>query len=313
MTRELAIDDLSFRLDGQPFAYQGLSFFNAIYNPTFNRDRETRRTWLEKFRATGITVLRVWCQWDNQFGYIDTSDDATLYQPNGTLNRGPLERLKQIIVDADEAGIVTQVVLFASESRHIKLAPAAADAAVAAVTRELMPFRSIFLQVWNEASDRVLEHLATIKCVDPQRLVTNSPGHASVLGDEAQNEALDFLTPHTTRRPQPWDTAPRQIADLIARYRKPVVDDEPARNGTPDTARFGGPDAPTAPFDHIVQMDRVWQVGGYSLYHHDMFQTAYGTPPIPPSGIPDPEFSPYHRLCFEFIANRARYCPASPA
>ena len=49
------------------------------------------------------------------------------------------------------------------------------------------------------------------------------------------------------------------------------------------------------------------ETGGYITYHHDMFQTGYGTPSIPPSGIPDPEFSPYHRAVLEFIAHRERY------
>ena len=51
----------------------------------------------------------------------------------------------------------------------------------------------------------------------------------------------------------------------------------------------------------------MWQEGGYVTYHHDMFQTGAGTPAVPPSGIPDPEFSPYHRQVFEFLARRTRY------
>jgi hypothetical protein len=41
-----------------------------------------------------------------------------------------------------------------------------------------------------------------------------------------------------------------------------------------------------------------------------MFQTGYNTPNVPPSGVPDPEFSPYHRAVLEFIALRERYMPA---
>jgi hypothetical protein len=61
--------------------------------------------------------------------------------------------------------------------------------------------------------------------------------------------------------------------------------------------------------DHIVQIMAVWQLGGYVIYHHDMFQTGAGSPSVPPSGIPDPEFNPYHRQVFEFLAKRARYMP----
>ena len=57
----------------------------------------------------------------------------------------------------------------------------------------------------------------------------------------------------------------------------------------------------------------MWELGGYITYHHDMFQTGYGTPAIPPQGIPDPEFNPYHRHVLEFIALRARFMPATIA
>lgn len=60
-------------------------------------------------------------------------------------------------------------------------------------------------------------------------------------------------------------------------------------------------------YDHILQIWQVWQLGAYITYHHDMFQTGYGSPAVPPSGIPDPEFSPYHRQVFEYIAMRERH------
>ncbi|HWH69594.1 MAG TPA: hypothetical protein VNT26_09430 [Candidatus Sulfotelmatobacter sp.] len=85
-----------------------------------------------------------------------------------------------------------------------------------------------------------------------------------------------------------------------------MVDDEPVRNGTPN---FGGPGERTWPSDHMLQIWEVWKIGGSITYHHDVFQTGYGTPACPPNGIPDPEFSPYHWAVFEFIAQRQRYRP----
>jgi hypothetical protein len=61
--------------------------------------------------------------------------------------------------------------------------------------------------------------------------------------------------------------------------------------------------------DHILQIHAVKQAGGYPLYHHDMFQLGYGAPSIPPSGIPDPGFSDYHRQVFEFLKILGRYYP----
>ena len=145
--------------------------------------------------------------------------------------------------------------------------------------------------------------------MDSKRLVTNSPGGAGVLGSDDENAALDYLTPHTTRqgKGRHWEIAPRELERLLKKFRKPVVDDEPARTGT---SKYGGPKDATSPFDHIVQIISVWQIGAYPTYHHDMFQTGYGSPACPPSGVPDPEFSPYHRQVFEFLKLKERYEPA---
>jgi hypothetical protein len=309
--REITVSGTRFLIDGKPFPYTGISFFNAIHNPAFNQSGEERGKWLEKFQRYGINVLRVWSQWDSKRGFVDACPECTLYHPDGRLREASLERLKQIVADADRAGMVVELVLFSQESWHdqIRLGPAESDRAVAAITRELKPWRNLTFQVWNEFSERVLDHLKTIRANDPKRLVTNSPGFAGVLGDQEQNRAVDYLTPHTSRQGsgKTWEIAPKEIEYLLARYRKPVVDDEPARNGTPN---FGGPKERTWPADHIVQIYKVWQAGAHITYHHDMFQTGYHSPAVPPSGIPDPEFSPYHRAVLEFVALRERYMPA---
>ncbi|WCJ57850.1 hypothetical protein NXS98_08895 [Fontisphaera persica] len=305
---ELGISGTRFTLDGKPFPFTGVSFFNAIYNPTFNQDSASRRRWLDEFRAHGINVLRVWCQWDNARGFVDAGPEATIYKKDGALRPGPLATLKAILADADAVGFVIELCLFSQESyREGKyLEPAAQDKAVAALTRELKPWRNVAFQIWNEKSHRTLELLRVIKAEDARRLVTSSPGVAGVLGSDEENAALDFLTPHTTRqgKGRHWEIAPREIASLLVKFKKPVVDDEPARNGTP---QFGGPRGATSPYDHILQIYAVWQLGAYVVYHHDMFQTGYGTPACPPSGIPEPRFSPYHRVVFEFLAQRERY------
>jgi hypothetical protein len=188
----------------------------------------------------------------------------------------------------------------------IRLSPEASDKAVAALTKELKPHRNLTFQVWNENAERVPEAVKIVRAGAPKRLVTNSPGTSGVLGDPKENALLDYLTPHTSRQGagRPWEIAPLEIAYLLKRFRKPVVDDEPARNGT---AQFGGPKGEVSPFDHVLQIHEVRKVGGYPTYHHDMFQTGAGSPSVPPSGIPDPEFSPYHKVVFEFLAKSPRY------
>ncbi|MCX8157912.1 MAG: hypothetical protein N3J91_15980 [Verrucomicrobiae bacterium] len=310
-TMELSVSGTRFRLDGRPFPFTGVSFFNALYNPAFNRDSASRRQWLRKFRSYGINVLRVWAQWDNKRGFVDAAPTSTLYQPDGTLRPAPLQTLKALLTDARVEEMVIQLCLFAQESfrEGIRLPAGADEKAVRALAAELKPWRNLTLQIWNEHHDeRVLPLVRALREEDPRRLVTSSPGVAGVLGPRELNETLDYLTPHTSRQGQgkTWILAPREIARLLAEYKKPVVDDEPARNGT---ANFGGPREVTHPMDHILHIWEVWKVGGHSVYHHDMFQTGYGTPACPPHGIPDPEFSAYHRQVFEFLKLRDRYQP----
>lgn len=314
VTPELTISGTRFLLDRKPFPYTAVSFFNAIYNPTFNQSGEERVRWLRKFREHGINVLRVWCQWDNKRGFVDAGPESTMYEKDGRLRTQPLATLKAILADAAKEGMCVEVVLFANESirEKIKLGVPADERAVTALTRELMPYRNATLQIWNERSDaRVLPLVKVIKAIDPKRLVTNSPGYSGVLGSDEENTSLDYLTPHTTRqgKRRHWEVAPRELESLVKKFNKPVVDDEPARNGTEN---FGGPKTPTSPFDHIQQILRVWQAGAYTTYHHDMFQTGYGTPACPPHGIPDPDFSPYHSVVFNFLAQRERYWAELP-
>jgi hypothetical protein len=308
-SHRLAVSGTHFMLDEKPFPYTGLSFFNAIYNPTFNASSEARRAWLKKFQSYGINVLRIWCQWDNTRGFVDAAPTNTLFEVDGTLRPTHLATLKSILADANQLGMCVEVVIFAQESYldKIRIAPPSDERAVAALTRELLPFRNATFQIWNEHSDqRVLPLLKVIKTIDPQRVVSNSPGYGGDLGRDEENTALDYLTPHTTRSGRYWEIAPLELAGLREKFGKPVVDDEPARNGT---AWNGGPEAVTSPFDHVVQILNVWRVGAYPTYHHDMFQTGYGTPAIPPSGIPDPEFNPYHHMVFDFLARGNRFAP----
>jgi hypothetical protein len=309
---EITISGTRFLLDGRPFPWTGVSFFNAIYNPTFNESAEVRRKWLARFQQYGINVLRVWGQWDNARGFVDAGPDKTLYNyDDGSIREEHLTTLKAIVSDADRLGMVVQFVFFSHESyaERKRLTPEASARAVGELTRRLRPWRNVVFQIWNEHHDEhVLPLVQVIRGIDPKRLVTSSPGFAGVLGPKELNGALDFLTPHTSRqgRGKTWEIAPREVAQLLQEFKKPVVDDEPARNGT---SRFGGPREPTAPTDHILHIWEVWRVGGYSTYHHDMFQTGYGSPACPPHGIPDPEFSPYHRQVFEFLRLRERYNP----
>ena len=303
----LSITGTKFYLDGKPFPYSGLSFFNGLYNPVFNANATSRREWMERFRAYGITVLRVWCQWDNGDTFVDADKECTVFNGDGSLRPQPLSSLKALLDEANHQGMCVELTCFAQESflQGIHLAPPADERAMVALTRELKEFRNVTFQIWNEHSDaRVPILIERIKGEDPLRLVTNSPGYGGDLGNDDDNRRLDYMTPHTSRDGRHWEVAPREIGLLVARYGKPVVDDEPARNGISEN---GGPKGAVSPNDQILHIFGVWQAGGYPTYHHDMFQTGYGSPACPPSGIPDPAFNPYHRTVLEFLRQQDRY------
>ena len=304
---EIKVSGTHFELNGEPFEYTGISFFNALYNKEFNQSSEKRREYIRIFNEYGINVLRVWCQWDNTRGFVDSDKNATLFYPDGTLKPDILSKLKALLKDADEEATVILLAIFSRESVNegFRLSDEASDRALKLMTEELKPFRNLVFQIWNEFDYKTIDWMKIIKSIDPQRLVTNSPGFAGVLGDINENRNLDFLSPHTTRDDtRHWEVAADEIRYLITKYNKPVVNDEPARRGTP---LYGGPKSPTFYTDNILNIYNVWKAGGYNVYHHDMFQTGYGTDAIPPNGIPLPGFSSYHDQVFQFLKNKNHY------
>jgi hypothetical protein len=305
-TKTLQIDGTRLLLDGQPFFFQGLSFFNAIYNPTFNRSPADRLHWLRVLKTHGVNVLRVWCQWDFSppRTFVDVGPEHTMYTPEGKIRSHPFQTLAAIVRAAEGLEMVIEVTLFSHEKQPNLPVPAQ-ERAAANMARCLLPYRNLILQIWNEDSTEVQRYYEAIKAQDPKRMVTNSPGFAGVLGDEAQNRLLDLLAPHTVRRGAErfWEVAPQQIASLLQRYGKPVIDDEPARTGI---VQFGGIKGGTRPEQHIAQIKGVRAVGGYHTYHHDMFQNGYGHPATPPSGIPEPDFA-FHRHVFAFLGENKRW------
>jgi hypothetical protein len=303
----LTIRGTGFELNGKPFEFTGISFFNALYNPEFNKSSEVRRKWIQQFNNSGINVLRVWCQWDNARGFVDAGKDQTMYNPDGTIKPGPLTNLISLLEDADTENTVILLVFFSQESwrENIRLNDVASDKAVGELTKVLKPYRNLVFQVWNEFDNRTLDYFKIIKNIDPERIVTNSPGYAGDLGNLEENRLLDYLSPHTTRDDnRHWEVAGKEIEYLLKKYNKPVVDDEPARKGTP---KFGGPKSPTLATDHILHIYNVWKVGGFVVYHHDMFQVGTERESVPLNGIPAPGFSEYHDQVFRFLKEKERY------
>src|SRR5690554_2689729 len=76
--------------------FTGISFSNALYNPTFNSNSRNRFQWLNKFEGYGIPVIRRWSEWNNNdIGFIDTCDSCTVYNRDESLRPIYLNRLKK--------------------------------------------------------------------------------------------------------------------------------------------------------------------------------------------------------------------------
>lgn len=294
-------------LNGKPFPLTGLSFFNALYNPTFNKNAAERMRWLKHFRDYGVNTLRIWCQWDfaPPRDFIDVTPERSLYACDGEVRDGHFRTLEALIRQADTLDMVLEVTLFSHEKQD-QLPAEALERGARGIAERLLPYRSVIVQLWNEDSTEWERLFRAVKDVDPTRLVTSSPGVANVLGSDEHNAAMDLLTPHTVRRSTErpfWEVAPEQIAWLIERWKKPVIDDEPARSGP---TQFGGIEGGTKPEWHVKAIEGTRAAGGYPIYHHDMFQYGYTAPTTPPSGIPEPRWSPFHRHVFEHLRKTGR-------
>jgi hypothetical protein len=298
----LGIDGTRLTLDDRPFPLTGVSFFNALYNPTFNRGPAERERWLRTFLDYGVNTLRVWCQWDFEppRNFIDTGPEQSMYTGDGAIRDRHFATLAELLRQTDALAMVVEVTLFSHEKRP-NLPPDALERGARGVTERLKPHRNAIVQLWNEDSTEWRRLFDAVKETDPQRLVTSSPGVANVLGDDDHNTAMDLLTPHTVRRGAEvpfYEKGPEQIRGLIERFKKPVLDDEPARSGP---TQFGGIEGGTKPEWHVESIKRVRAVDGFPIYHHDMFQYGYDSPLTPPSGIPEPDWSPFHRTVFGFL------------
>ncbi len=213
-TSALSISGTTILHDGMPFTLQGLSFFNALYNRSFNASREVKVAWLRKFKENGINLLRVWCQWDFvDRTFIDVNEDHTLYSPQGFVREEYLLRLSELLELLDQEDMVMELTLFSHEKKPY-FSSNTLEFTSLDMARLLRPYRNLIMQIWNEESQDWQRCYEAIKADDPRRLVTNSPGGSGVLGDELHNRTLDLLIPHTVRSTAGrfWEIAPQQVA-----------------------------------------------------------------------------------------------------
>ena len=109
-TKVLGVKGTKLTLDGKPFFWQGVAFFNALYNPNFNKSDEDRMQWLRKFKANGISVLRIWCQWSipKPRNHVDLGPESTLFAFDGAVREQPFQRLATLLKQMDSLDMVLE-------------------------------------------------------------------------------------------------------------------------------------------------------------------------------------------------------------
>jgi hypothetical protein len=314
-TSVLGVNETRLTLDGKPFYFQGLAFQNALYNPVFNQSSGSRLSWLRNFKANGINCVRIFCQWDfmSTRAFADVAADHTMYTEDGEVKDEPWQRLAALIEAADTLGMIIEVSMFAHEKEPYFLRVPLQERAARELTERLRPYGNLIQQIWSGNSAEVMRYFEIIKNTDPQRLVTSAPGYSAEFrtyfdhtGSDVQNKAFDVLTPHTLRSEAVpfWYAAPAQIQYLVDTYRKPVIDDSPVHCGP---VQLGGVPGGTKAWQHIKHIERDRKLGGYHTYSHDMCLGGYGHASTPPSGIPDPDFSPFHRQVFDYLRDHTTW------
>ncbi len=204
---KVGIDATTITFDGEPFALQGLSFFNAVYNGAFGADRDT---WLRKFLDNGVNTLRVWCQWNFEppHSFVDVEEDHTLYTPEGDVRDEWWGPLAETLTAADRLGMVVEVTLFSNE-RQDKLPRPAMERAAREMTRRLGPHTNTIIQIWNECS---LEWRAALDAV------RSVGGYHIYHHDMFQNQNPDRTPPSGIPDPD-FRSFHREVFDYLRSHR----------------------------------------------------------------------------------------------
>ena len=251
----LSVEGTRLCLGGKLSPFRGLSFFNALFNPAFNRGIGSRRAWVAKFWSNRVTALRVWCQgnFTGPHVFADVGPGQSLLRVTGDLQGVFADRLCQLAAATAEQGIVLEVTLFSQEREPTLAVESLANGAAYAISQLMLPYRNVPMQIWNENNVSTRRLYDLVKSIDAGRLLRNSPGSSDDLGDQRHNRLLDVLTPHTVRQPpaQFWVDGPRQVGDLVELYGKPVIDEEPAWCGL---VKFGGIDGGTTGAQHLAHL-----------------------------------------------------------
>jgi len=237
----LGVKDAQFTLSGRPTFLLGISYYGALGAPGGFIGGD-----LDDMRRYGFNWFRVWATWPA------FDDDVSAVDGEGNPREPYLSRLRRLVEDANERGMVVDVTL--SRWNRVTGQPRLGSTealcrAAKTLVGALETHRNWYLDMANEHNSRdgrkhvSFEELKRVrelvKNLDPRRLVT-----ASHSGDISQDELreylltvrVDLIAPHRPRRADsPGETEER--TRLYLRWMEelgrvvPVHYQEPFRRG----------------------------------------------------------------------------------
>ncbi len=242
-TTTLAIsgDGRFFTINGTPTFLNGLSYYGAqsITTPSH------RTADLDDMAADGFNWIRVWVYWK----YPKDGEDFSVMTRDGVVRPVYMKRLKTLIAECDERGIIVDCSLnrdakggwvgARNQAEHLT--------AVRVLAAELRPYRNVYIDVSNERDVRDGRFVSlsdcgqlidAVKSVDPDRLCTASgvPHSQNELSDYKTLAHMDFITPHLCRNAE----CPAKTVGTVKRFvqwmdelgwRVPIHLQEPFRRG----------------------------------------------------------------------------------
>jgi len=214
----LEVEETQFLIDGKPTFLLGASYYGGLGASDEYRDHD-----LKELKRLGFNWIRVWVTW-GAFGNSVAAIDS-----KGEPREPYMSKLKELCKLADELDMVVDITISRGNGIAGKTPITSQDShlnAVNTLTKELMNFRNIYIDLGNERNIKDPRHVTfqelkelrnLIKGLDPKRLVTAS--HAGDISDEELKNYLnlvqvDFISPHRPRNPD----SPGQTAEKTQEY-----------------------------------------------------------------------------------------------
>lgn len=235
VTLGISGDGRFFTIDGVPTYLNGISYYGGCQISTPSMVTQD----LDDMQARGINWLRVWTFWNFNGQYAAPVTDL-----NGNVQEPYMSRLKNIITEANNRGMIVDVTMSRNNTQStINQYIACAQT----IATHLLPYRNVYIDIGNERDVGDSRYISipdcgsiinAIKAIDPNRICTASgvPTSQSDLSYFFNTGRLDFIAPHLCRdqgcAAQTYSTVRTYVTWMTNLGRRaPVHLQEPFRRG----------------------------------------------------------------------------------